>query len=235
MVLKPKRGLIISGGRNGFLRKPSLRQVFLKSPYIRRIKEDGFLVKKGMRLGVGGDLLVQCNLDNSAIIPNDIPGVNKVVDSGGGGNSEKSDDEPPAAVLSGLSTAQKQAFLRLWSMIPIHLRAIHFDFGKALWTAGDIDVLGALLCKYAHRFSKHRTDLGHTCHCRPFPHHLKKDAQPVRQRPYRHSPVLAAQVKTEIDKLVLAGILRRSYSNWTSPLVVIAKADGRIRLTCNYK
>ena len=31
-------------------------------------------------------------------------------------------------------------------------------------------------------------------------------------------------------------MLRRSYSNWCSPLVVLAKkADGRIRLTCNYK
>ena len=47
--------------------------------------------------------------------------------------------------------------------------------------------------------------------------------------------MLAAKVQTEIDKLLTAGILRRSYSNWSSPLVVIAKADGRIRLTCNYK
>ena len=47
--------------------------------------------------------------------------------------------------------------------------------------------------------------------------------------------MLAGKVQTEIDKLVLAGILRRSYSNWSSPLVVIAKANGSIRLTCNYK
>ena len=51
----------------------------------------------------------------------------------------------------------------------------------------------------------------------PFRIILKKDAQPVKQRPYRHSPVLAAKVQTEQDKLVLAGILRRSHSNWCSP------------------
>ena len=47
--------------------------------------------------------------------------------------------------------------------------------------------------------------------------------------------MLAAKVQIEIDKLVLAGILRRSYSNWSSPLLVIAKDDGRIRIACNYK
>ena len=29
--------------------------------------------------------------------------------------------------------------------------------------------------------------------------------------------------------------MSRSYSNWSSPLVVNAKADGRIRMTCTYK
>ena len=107
---------------------------------------------------------------------------------------------------------------------------------ETFWTAEDIDALGALLCTYLHRFSKHNTDWRYVA-VDPFHIILKKDAQPARQRSYRHSPVLliAAKVKTEIDKVVLAGILRRSYSNWTSPLVVIAKADGRIRLTCNYK
>ena len=62
-----------------------------------------------------------------------------------------------------------------------------------------MDDLGDLLCKYAHRFSKHSTDLGHVT-VDPFRIIiLKKDAQPVKQRPYLHSPVLAAKVHRLIN------------------------------------
>ena len=71
------------------------------------MNDHGFLVQTGTRLGVGGDRLESCDLDNAAIIPNDIPRENKVV---GDGSPEKSGDERPAAALSSLSTAQKRAF-----------------------------------------------------------------------------------------------------------------------------
>ena len=82
--------------------------------------------------------------------------------------------------------------------------------------------------------SKHRTDLGQVT-VDPFRIVLKQDARHVKQKPYCHSPVLAAKVRTDIDKLLLAGILHRSYPNWARPLGVVAKSDGRIQLTCNYK
>ena len=91
------------------------------------------------------------------------------------------------------------------------------------------------LCEFEHRFLKHSTDLGQVT-VDPFRIVVKQDTRPVKQKPYyRHSPVLAAKVRTEIGKLLLAGILHRSYSNWASPLGVVAKSDGRIQLTCNYK
>ena len=57
----------------------------------------------------------------------------------------------------------------------------------------------------------------------------------MKQRPYRYSPVLQQKAQIEIDKLLVAGVLRRSYSNWASPLVVVAKSNGGVRLTVNYK
>lgn len=62
---------------------------------------------------------------------------------------------------------------------------------------------------------------------------LKRDAGPYN--PFRHSPVLGTKLQTETDRLVLAGIPRRPYSNWSSPLVAIARADGNIKMTCNYE
>ena len=136
--------------------------------------------------------------------------------------------------MTSLDEEQRAAFVRLWQRIPPHLHEKNFDFEKALRAAADIHALGDLLWKYEHLLPHHSTDLGHVT-VEPVRLILKSEARPVRQRPYRHSPVLAAKVQTEINKLVLAGILRWSYSNWSSPLVVITKADGRIRITCNYK
>lgn len=197
---------------------------------LQRVGVENFRLHKGMRLGTGGSKLVPGTMER---VPEEEAGIPSVSAVDASVPVERIKD-PPETVMRGLDPSQREAFARLWDKIPQHLQAISFDFEKELWTPADIDELGDLLCKVEHRFSKHATDLGHVT-IDPFQINLKKDAQPVKQRPYRHSPVLAAKVQVEIDRLLLAGILRRSYSDWSSPLVVVAKANGKIRLTCNYK
>ena len=125
-----------------------------------------------MRLGVGGDRLEPWKIDNAEIIQNEIPSVNAVA---GNGSPEKWDDEPRTTVLSTLNALQQKTFLRLWKKKPAYLRGINFHFEENLWTAADIDALGDVLCKYAHRFSKDRTYLGHVT-VDPFRITPKKDA-----------------------------------------------------------
>lgn len=55
------------------------------------------------------------------------------------------------------------------------------------------------------------------CKCRPLPHNLKE------------------KVFKEIKQQLQAGIIRRSKSPWCSPLRVVDKPDGSIRITVDYK
>ena len=96
---------------------------------------------------------------------------------------------------------------------------IRFGLDQAAWRPQDIHVLGDTLCEFEHRhrFAKHSPDLGQVT-ADPFRIVLKQDARPMKQTPYRHSPVLAAKVRTHIDKLLLAGILHRKLLELGSPL-----------------
>ena len=111
---------------------------------------------------------------------------------------------------------------------------IRFGLDQAAWRPQDKDALGDTLCEVEHRFYKYSTDLGQVT-VDPFRIVFKQDARPVKQKLYRHSLFFAAKVHTEIDKLLLAGILYRCYSIWASLFVLVAKSNGRIRFTCNYK
>ncbi|MEP5240886.1 MAG: hypothetical protein ABJQ38_18205 [Flavobacteriaceae bacterium] len=101
---------------------------------LQRLNSDGFYVQRGLRLGVGGERLEMCKLDSAEIIRSENLNANSVE---GYGNLEKSNNEPPATVLSTLNQSQREAFLRLWDNIPVHLQAIHFDFEESLWTETD--------------------------------------------------------------------------------------------------
>ena len=79
------------------------------------------------------------------------------------------------------------------SRIPEHLRMIRFGLDKAAWRPQNIDELGDTLCEFEHRSSKHSTDLGHVA-VDHFQIVFNQYATPEKQKPYRHSPVLAAKV-----------------------------------------
>lgn len=170
---------------------------------MRRIGDSSRLLKPNEIVGRGGEPLKQVSLDEFSLEENEEFKVHMVQE----GEAEMPNDEPPADVMSSLNPAQQVAFRRLWQRVPPHIRDVHFDFNAELWEPADIDKLGDLLCKFEDRFSKHGADLGRVT-VDPFRIVLKPGAQPVRQRPYRYSPVLNEKVQIEIDELLLAGVLR---------------------------
>lgn len=61
------------------------------------------------------------------------------------------------------------------------------------------------------------------------------DSLPIQSRPYR-IPVSNQQVvQDEIDKLESQGIIRKSMSPWSSPIVLVRKKDGSPRLCVDYR
>ena len=65
---------------------------------------------------------------------------------------------------------------------------------------------------------------------------LKADAVPVIQQRYRMNPNYAKQVKEEIDKLLAVGFIYPVEEvTWLSPIVVVPKKNGKIRVCVDYR
>ena len=53
------------------------------------------------------------------------------------------------------------------------------------------------------------------------------DSPPVSQRPYTLQLKHHKWVKSEIETLESAGVISKSFSPWTSPIVVVPKKSGK--------
>ena len=60
-------------------------------------------------------------------------------------------------------------------------------------------------------------------------------ARPVAKRSYRVAPQHKAELNRQIDLLLEAGIIRKSYSPYASPCLFAPKADGSLRLCVDYR
>uniref|UniRef100_A0A671VB87 Gypsy retrotransposon integrase-like protein 1 n=1 Tax=Sparus aurata TaxID=8175 RepID=A0A671VB87_SPAAU len=90
-----------------------------------------------------------------------------------------------------------------------------------------------LLWKYASVFSTHDSDLG----CTNLIAHeiLLLDDTPIRQRYRRIPPSEYEVVKEHINQLLGAQVIRESCSPFASPIVLVKKKDGSLRLCVDYR
>uniref|UniRef100_A0A8C2GGE5 Gypsy retrotransposon integrase-like protein 1 n=2 Tax=Cyprinus carpio TaxID=7962 RepID=A0A8C2GGE5_CYPCA len=93
--------------------------------------------------------------------------------------------------------------------------------------------LGVLLMKHADVFAVHDEDLGYTDRVK-HEIHLTDDS-PISQ-PYRRiPPTQFEEVKEHISGLLRKGVIQESSSSFASPIVLVRKADGSLRLCVDYR
>ena len=93
--------------------------------------------------------------------------------------------------------------------------------------------LGAILMKYADVFAVNDEDLGFTDRVK---HEIPLvDETPVSQ-PYRRIPPNQyREVKEHISALLRKGVIQESSSSYASPIVLVRKPDGSLRLCVDYR
>ena len=66
-------------------------------------------------------------------------------------------------------------------------------------------------------------------------HSPDKDSRPIRQKPYRIPQAYKEKVFEELEDMEKNGIIEKSESEWASPLVIVTKKDGGVRLCVDYR
>ena len=63
---------------------------------------------------------------------------------------------------------------------------------------------------------------------------LKIDSKPRKQRPYTYNDTFGKKIKEEIDKLLAAEFIYEiEHTEWVSPIVVVPKKNGKLRVCVN--
>ncbi len=58
---------------------------------------------------------------------------------------------------------------------------------------------------------------------------------PIKQRPYRLSPVKQAAMEEQLEVMLEEGIVEPSHSAWASPVVLVPKKNGKLRFCVDYR
>lgn len=108
-----------------------------------------------------------------------------------------------------------------------------FDFGDSPLPEEWRKRVSEKLNGYADVFSKHDLDFGHATTVK---HHIKlKDDTPFKQRARLIHPRDLEAVRKHLKSLLEAGVIRESESPYSSPIVVVRKKNGDVRLCVDYR
>lgn len=93
--------------------------------------------------------------------------------------------------------------------------------------------VGNLIKKHIDLFTSDPLNVG-VANVEPYKINMT-NTTPVASRAYKLSPPERREMKKLIDKMVKAGILQRSSSEYATPVFLKRKADGTFRFLCNFQ
>lgn len=66
-------------------------------------------------------------------------------------------------------------------------------------------------------------------------HKIVTNSEPIKQRYYPVSPYKQKLIDEEVDKMLAAGVIERSTSAWSSPVLLVPKRDGTQRFCVDFR
>lgn len=66
-------------------------------------------------------------------------------------------------------------------------------------------------------------------------HVIQVNGPPIKQRYYPLSPVMQEHVNRELDEMIRLGVVEKSKSPWSSPILLVKKKDGGYRFCVDYR
>ncbi|KAK3084156.1 hypothetical protein FSP39_009188 [Pinctada imbricata] len=110
---------------------------------------------------------------------------------------------------------------------------VDFDLSDSDLTSDEKKLLLAFLHKHKSVFATDLTKLGK---CDLQPHRIETgNNPPVRQRFYRQSPQVNAEMNRQLEEMLNADIIEESSSMWQSPVVMVKKKNGELRFAVDYR
>ena len=116
--------------------------------------------------------------------------------------------------------------------LPVHLHAL-FEEAQSQLSHAETIALKSLLLEYADVFAQSDFDLGafdaikHTIDT--------GNSAPIKQR-MRRTPIHFREAEDgHLDKMIQAGVIRPSVSEWASPPILVRKRDGSVRWCVDYR
>ena len=109
-----------------------------------------------------------------------------------------------------------------------------FDTEKSSLNKEEKEELMKLLWEYEDIFARKGRKLGCTDVLK-FKIKLRPDAKPLKARPYRSNPKVRKEISKQIKEMLDNDIIRPSTSNYTSPVLLVSKADGGVRFVTDFR